>query len=247
MPEGPSIIILKEAVQPFLKKKIIAVSGNTRIEKERMLNKKVVAFRSWGKQFFICFDGFSLRIHFLLFGSYLVNEEKEAKPRLRLDFKNGFINLYSCSVKFIEENLDDIYDEEVDVMSEKWNPAKAESYLRAHPEMLVTDALLDQHVFSGSGNIIKNEVLFRTRIHPKNKISDLPAKKLAEMIAETRNYAFDFLKWKKQFVLRKHWLAHTKQTCVNCGGGITKEYLGKTKRRTFYCNNCQVSYSLDKV
>lgn len=247
MPEGPSIIILKEAVQPFLKKKITAVSGNTKIEKERMLNKKVVAFRSWGKQFFICFDGFSLRIHFLLFGSYLVNEEKEAKPRLRLDFKNGFINLYSCSIKFIEENLDDIYDEEVDVMSEKWNPDKAKSYLLAHPEMLVTDALLDQNVFSGSGNIIKNEVLFRTSIHPKNKIGDLPAKKLAEMIAETRNYAFDFLKWKKQFVLRKHWLAHTKQTCVNCGGPITKEYLGKTKRRTFYCNNCQVNYSLDKV
>ncbi len=51
MPEGPSIIILKEAVQPFLKKKITAVSGNTKIEKERMLNKKVVAFRSWGNNF----------------------------------------------------------------------------------------------------------------------------------------------------------------------------------------------------
>lgn len=242
MPEGPSIIILKEEVQPFLKKKIIAVSGNSKIEKERMLNKKIIAFRSWGKQFFICFDDLSLRIHFLLFGSYLVNEDKEATPRLRLEFDNGFINLYSCSVKFIEESLDDMYDEEVDIMSEKWNASKAEKYLLAHPDMLVADALLDQNVFSGSGNIIKNEVLFRTKIHPANKIKDLPEEKLLEMIAETRIYAFDFLRWKKQFVLRKHWLAHTKKICVECGGNITKKYLGKTNRRTFFCENCQVKY-----
>jgi endonuclease-8 len=30
------------------------------------------------------------------------------------------------------------------------------------------------------------------------------------MIREARNYSFDFLQWKKDFVLRKHWLAHSK-------------------------------------
>jgi len=63
--------------------------------------------------------------------------------------------------------------------------------------MLACDALLDQHIFSGSGNIIKNEVLFRTRIHPLSLVSKLPTKKLTELIKETHNYAFDFLEWKK--------------------------------------------------
>ena len=31
---------------------------------------------------------------------------------------------------------------------------------------MVCDALLDQTVFAGVGNIIKNEVLFRTGVHP---------------------------------------------------------------------------------
>ena len=79
-------------------------------------------------------------------------------------------------------------------------------------------------------------------MHPKNKLRDLPPRKLTEMVNEARNYSFDFLEWKKQFVLRKHWLAHTKRTCSRDGDKIMKEYLGKTKRRTFFCDTCQVLY-----
>jgi endonuclease-8 len=40
MPEGPSIVILKEQVEQFTGQKIIAVSGNSKIEQSRLLNKK---------------------------------------------------------------------------------------------------------------------------------------------------------------------------------------------------------------
>ena len=82
---------------------------------------------------------------------------------------------------------------------------------RAQPDQLVCDALLDQNIFAGVGNIIKNEVLFRIKVHPENTIQSLPPRKLTEMINEARNYSFDFLKWKKAFVLKKHWLIHTKK------------------------------------
>jgi endonuclease-8 len=82
MPEGPSIVILKQLIDELdlVDEPILEVSGNTKIEKERMLNQQVRAFRSWGKHFLICFDSFSLRIHFLLFGSYRLNERKESQP-----------------------------------------------------------------------------------------------------------------------------------------------------------------------
>ena len=105
MPEGPSIVILKEEVQSFAGKKIIEVYGNTKIDKDRLLNQRVIAFKSWGKHFLICFKGFSLRIHFLLFGSYLVNNTKINAVRLGLKFNNGFINFYACSIKFIEGDI----------------------------------------------------------------------------------------------------------------------------------------------
>jgi endonuclease VIII len=63
------------------------------------------------------------------------------------------------------------------------------------------------------------------------------------MVNEACIYSYDFLEWKKAFVLKKHWLVHTKKTCPRCNIPITKEYIGKTNRRTFYCNNCQVLYA----
>lgn len=123
--EGPSLIILKEEIKVFVGKKIIAVSGNTSIEKERFNNKVIRDFKSWGKHFLIYFDNFYVRIHFLMFGSYRVNEKKEDRvPRLSLIFKKGEINFYTCSVKIVEGNPEEIYDWQVDVMSDKWNPQK---------------------------------------------------------------------------------------------------------------------------
>ena len=242
MPEGPSIVILKELVESFKGKEVIDVSGNTKVDKDRARHQQVVNFKSWGKHFLICFKDFTIRIHFMLFGSFRINEEKDAAPRLTLKFRNGYINFYSCSVKLIEEDPDSIYDWSEDIMSPDWDPAKARKKLKDHPVMLACDALLDQHIFAGSGNIIKNEVLFRIKIHPLSKVGKLPAKQLKLLIDETRNYAFDFLEWKKKFELRKHWLAHTKKTCARCNIPLIKEYLGKYNRRTFYCNNCQVLY-----
>src|SRR3954466_10944132 len=123
MPEGPSIVLLKEEVLQFENKKIIHVSGNSKIEQDRLFGQKVVVFKSWGKHFLICFKGFTIRIHFMLFGSYRINEEKEEPPRLSLKFSKGVLNFYACSVKFIDEPLDEVYDWSEDIMSDKWDPA----------------------------------------------------------------------------------------------------------------------------
>ena len=114
--------------------------------------------------------------------------------------------------------------------------------LKKMPDTMVCDALLDQNVFSGVGNIIKNEVLYRIFLHPETLVGDIPPRKLTQLINESRNYSFDFLKWKKAYVLKKHWLAHTKKTCKRCDLPFMKKYCGKTKRRTFFCENCQLFY-----
>jgi endonuclease-8 len=184
----------------------------------------------------------------MLFGSYSINEKTEAKAtRLGLHFKNGDIYFYACSVQFIEDDVNDIYDWSGDVMNDDWSAVKAKKKLKQQPKTLVCDALLDQHIFAGVGNIIKNEVCYRVRIHPESNVGALPAKQINELVKEARNYSFDFLEWKKNFVLRKHWLAHTKAICTRCDLPLIKKYSGKTRRRTFFCTNCQVLYELEKV
>lgn len=242
MPEGPSIVILKEELAAFTGKKVTAVSGNAKIEMDRMMGKKIIAFKSWGKHFLICFPDFTVRIHFLLFGTYRINETKDSLTRLHLGFSKGEINFYTCAIKIIDEPLDDIYDWTADVMNEDFDEKKAMAKLKKIPETLVCDALLNQDIFAGSGNIIKNEVLFRIKLHPRTKVGNIPPKKKKELISETVIYSFDFLKWKKAFELKKHWQAHTKKMCPRCHIPLIKEYMGTTKRRTFFCNNCQILY-----
>ncbi len=243
MPEGPSLVILKEALQPFEGKKILAATGNSKIEKAGFVNKKV-NFRTFGKQLLICLPATTYRVHLLMFGSYSIDEQTKPDRSLRLclRFKTGTVYFYTCSVKLIETALEAAFDWPADVLSDQWSPAKAIKKLKAIPGAKVCDALLDQDIFAGVGNIIKNEVLYRIKIHPESLIGKLPPKQLALLVKEARNYSFDFLKWKKAFELKKHWLAHTKKSCLRCDLPLIKTYPGKTKRRAFFCTNCQVLF-----
>ncbi|MGN2249755.1 DNA-formamidopyrimidine glycosylase family protein [Frateuria sp. GZRe14] len=242
MPEGPSIVILRGELAPFTGCRIRRAEGNAKIDMTRLAGEPVVAFRSFGKQTLIELPDVTIRIHLLMFGSYRINERKDAAPRLSLQFDEGELNFYSCSVRLLDGDLDDLYDWRADVMSDDWDPALARKRLRAMPDTLACDALLDQDVFAGVGNIIKNEVLFRIRTHPLSTVGALPPRKLRELVEQARQYSFEFLEWKRAFVLRKHWLAHNKSICPRDHVKFHRAYLGKTNRRSFFCELCQRRY-----
>lgn len=244
MPEGPSIVILKEAAQPFVGRKVVKVEGNSKkVDIKTLEGEEILDFKSWGKHFLICFSGFTVRIHFMLFGFYRINERRESQPRLSLRFSDGQeLNFYACSVKLITEPLDELYDWTADVMNTHWSEEKALLKLQSKPDVLVCDALLDQHLFAGVGNIIKNEVLFRIRVHPLSRIGAMPPEKLKELVTEAVRYSFQFLEWKKQFILKKQWQAHNQRECPRDHVRFQRLHLGKTHRRSFFCSLCQELY-----
>lgn len=245
MPEGPSIVILREQAAEFAGRTIAQASGNSKtVDFDTLAGQPILALRSWGKHFLIQLPDRVLRIHLLMFGSYRINKRKEGTdPRLHLGFDNGDeFNFYTCSVKTLPPDLDAQYDWRADVMADEWEPKLALKKLRAQPDTLLCDATLDQEIFSGAGNIFKNEVLFRIRVHPLSTVGALPAAKLRELVEQMRVYAFDFLNWKKAFVLKQHWQAHTKRICPRCDIPFQKAHLGKTRRRSFFCISCQKQY-----
>ncbi|MCE7033054.1 endonuclease [Lysobacter sp. GX 14042] len=245
MPEGPSIVILREQAEKFGGQVVEEVGGNSRMDIQRMAGQRAGTLRSWGKHFLVPFDGFTLRVHFLLWGSYRIDERRgDGKERLSLRFDNGELNFYSSSLKYIEGDLDEAYDWAADVMSDAWDPAAAKKKLRAMPDTLVADALLDQDVFAGVGNIIKNEVLFRIRVHPESTLGSLSPRKLGELVTQAREYSFDFYRWKKDYVLKKHYQVHTRTECPRCGRRLEyRAKLGKKQRRAFFCGHCQKLYA----
>lgn len=242
MPEGPSLVILREETAQFEGRTIAHGGGNVRaIDPKDLVGKRIVSIRSWGKHFLIELPDATLRIHFLLFGSYRINQRKETAPRLSLGFDDGSeLNFYACAIRFADIGE---YDWSADVMADEWDPAAARKKLRTQPDTLACDALLDQTLFSGVGNIIKNEVLFRIRVHPLSRVGALPAPKLRALVEQARTYSFDFLEWKKRFVLKQHWLAHRQSTCPRCHIPFSKGNLGRTRRASYYCERCQKRYT----
>src|ERR1700722_3411639 len=89
MPEGPSIVIAKEKIEQFEGRKVLAAIGYSKIDKEKLVNKKITAIKSWGKHLLICFNDVTVRVHFLMFGTYSINEKKDINPELSLRFTKG--------------------------------------------------------------------------------------------------------------------------------------------------------------
>ena len=119
MPEGPSLVILREEAAQFAGKTIIRAEGNTRtVDLATLAGQRVKSLRSWGKHFLIALPKTALRIHFMLFGSYRINQSKESMPRLSLQFEDGSeLNFYACSGQPVDADLDACYDWDADIMS----------------------------------------------------------------------------------------------------------------------------------
>lgn len=241
MPEGPTVYLLRSLLKPFEGRTVQSVRGNSKAGIQVIDKQVITEIKSWGKHLLIVLsNNITIKIHFLLFGSYSINEKKEnRKERLGLDFDRGEINFYACSVKLLEGDIEAIYDWSADVMNDLWDDESALQKILSRPSEQICDILLDQQIFSGVGNIIKNEVLFRQRTDPRSIIENIPIEILHGITDDARAYSFQFLAWKKEYVLKKNYLVHTKKICPVCFDKLTKEHLGKTNRRSFYCNNCQ--------
>jgi len=246
MPEGPSIILFKRALEVFKGCKVLKASGVSKtIDPTQLQGKTLTGLRTFGKHLLLSFGPrFTLRVHFLMFGTFRFDDVRKAPIRLHLGFGHQQqLNFYTCSLQYIEEPLNHVYDWREDILSSKWDPASALQKLKEEPaDRMVCDSLMDQDLFAGLGNIIKNEVLYRTKVHPESLVKSIPANKRKEIVHEVRTYAKQFLKWKEAGSLQKHWEAYMQTTCGRDGAKLIKEPTGKGERRSFWCPVCMKKY-----
>jgi endonuclease-8 len=247
--EGPSIHLAAEQLRPFVGRRIARIGGNSTIGIDRLRGKKVEDIFAWGKHLVFQFDGFALRVHFLLWGTFAAtvngtsvtgDYRRTSAPRLELTFPNGEMTVWSGSLKFVEgADAKAGYDFTRDVLSDTWDPKAALARVRLFPRAEIADVLLDQTIFAGVGNIIKNEVLFRTRTNPFARVNRLSARKLAAIVADARAFSFRFLELRRVFALRKNLEIYGKGACPACGGRVGRLVHGARNRRSFFCPTCQ--------
>ncbi|AMV19587.1 DNA-formamidopyrimidine glycosylase family protein [Planctomyces sp. SH-PL14] len=238
--EGPSLVILREEMVRFVGKRAVERSTSIAQISPDVFKKRLVTIETWGKHLLMQFGDQTIKVHFLMFGSYRINEERDGKiPRLHLGFRNGQINFYSCSITHLSGCVEDLYDWRVDLMSPRWDPKYVTQLLTKHSSAMLCDLLLDQDLFAGAGNIIKNEVLFNLRLHPECRLEDCQSAIRRRMVKEMHSYSQKFYEWKKAFVLKRNWQVYRKQQCPHCGEDVTVQKTGDLRRVSFYCPSCQ--------
>ncbi|QNF34019.1 endonuclease [Adhaeribacter swui] len=244
MPEGPRIAFLKEQLDPFVGQTLVEAQGTAKnIPFALLPEQTLIEIKTFGKELLLCFPDFALRIHLMFFGKYAINAELNRELQLGLMFETGVVNFYACDCRYIPEPLDQLYDWTTDVLHPAFDQDKALEQLQRKPDQLICDAIQDQTILAGVGNGIKNEVLFRTQLHPLSTVGAIPEIKLKNLIRTCVAFSHEYLSWKQEGANTNNWLVYQRNTCPRDLVPLRKEKLGKTKRSCYYCEMCQELYS----
>jgi endonuclease VIII len=236
--EGPELVILKEQLQPIIGIPLSEISGYAPIDLKSI--HKIKKIYTWGKHLIIEFDSMTVRFHFMLFGTYSIDNPKSSRnPTLRMVAGGTEVNFYMCQVKVLDKPVAKIYDWRVDLMSDQWDGAFVLELLKKQENEMICDVLLDQDIFAGLGNIMKNEILYLQKLHPETRVKDIPAARLKSLVKECRGYAEKFYNHRKNHVLNKHLKVYHQKNCPGSETPLVRAKTGKTKRYTYYCPETQ--------
>lgn len=245
MPEVPTITNIKEQLS-FLKGKTIKEAyGYAPMAKDFLFNKKILAVLTFGKYLIIKVKGYFVTIHLGMFGSILLNE------RLKVNASFGFIagkdevNGYVVKVKKYEGEPEDFYDWRTDIMSDEYDPKYILGLLQGkYASDKIEDTLMNQAVFTGVGNIIKNEVLYRCKVHPESSNIAIPPEKLKAIIKDCRVYGAIFFKRLYTHTVHSETEIYQKEVCPKHQTALKIYISGKAKRKNFVCEKCQQLFNL---
>jgi endonuclease-8 len=101
----------------------------------------------------------------------------------------------------------------------------------------IAEALLDQAVVAGIGNIARSEILFSARIDPRAKVSELGDCEMPRLLAAIHDTLW------ASYNNGGRWKCVVYRTaggeCINCGGAIRSIKLPPSRRATYFCPRCQ--------
>jgi endonuclease-8 len=122
-----------------------------------------------------------------------------------------------------------------DILAPELDLAAVSAALRADPARAVGDALLDQTLVAGIGNIFKSEACFAARVDPWRPLVDLSDEELGRVLLAARELM------EQAVAGGRHVSAvyRARRPCPVCGGRIASRGQGDANRTTYWCSHCQ--------
>ena len=240
MPEGPSILFLKNKIQRYKGKTVSEASGYNEMDKSKIANNKLLDIETYGKNLLFVFKDFFVGVHLGLFGSMFVNKRKKVNASFAFHFGESEINFYVAKTKLYEGKPSDIFNFKTDILKKEFDPAFILEELKTrHGYEMIGDVLMDQNLFAGVGNIIRIEALYHAKIHPESLVKQIPEKKLIFLLKMIIDYGEEFLNLLKTDTVKESALVYGKKVCPKDKSELLVEEMGKIKRKTYVCLKCQ--------
>ncbi len=241
MPEGPSILHLRNKLLPFKGKIVQQAGGYGKMPTAWIKGKKLQDITTWGKHLLFVFSNGIVRVHLGLFGEVLINEKKKVNASFFLKFAKGEINGYIVRAQKLEGSLDDVYDFRIDILSEAFDKSHVKTLLKTKADKTIDDVLMDQDVFAGVGNKIRNEALYMAGIHPLSITGKIPPAKVTKLINAVVAYARNFYQQLEKKGVHDGFYVY-KQEYAKDGSEVTMKVLPKTKRKIYFSEHKQQLY-----
>lgn len=111
-----------------------------------------------------------------------------------------------------------------------------EALRRAPAGMQIGEALLEQRLLAGVGNIFKSEGCFAAAVSPWRRIEELSDEELTAVVAATRKLMADAVATGRQ---PKAVYRRTGGPCPRCGTALRSHGQGDANRTTYWCPACQ--------
>ncbi|XP_061582168.1 endonuclease 8-like 3 [Cololabis saira] len=201
-----------------------------------------------GKELFMYFGPRTLRVHFGMNGSMRINPAERtvrtgSPPVLEIHLSNDTVCFSDSTVEIrltadCQQRVRAL--QSLDVCSSKFSFPRSEEAVRSQSNRMLCDVLLDQAVMPGVGNIIKNEALFDSGLHPAVKVQQLTVQQIRHLVKMTRDFTLLFYKCRRSgSPLYKHYKVYKRPQCGQCSHVITVCRLGDGGRMTYFCEHCQ--------
>jgi endonuclease-8 len=268
MPEGDSLFIAAQRLDAILTGRAITRFESPLPElKERDVEGHVVkAVRAQGKHVIIELDDGRAFLSFLrMQGHWSVYEKSQMRPRL--------LDKTSRDVAWDDEETTLIIETETsvavlsraaiaelaplakierrlsglgpDLLSPDYDQAEVLSRLRQHPALTIAEALIQQSIVAGIGNVYKSETLFIEKVSPFVTVDSLDDATLERLLKRARELMRRNLKGPRRttfgtFAGTPYFVyERSGQHCLKCDAKIRMLRQGSLQRSTYFCPECQ--------
>jgi endonuclease VIII len=242
VPEGDSLHRAAQRLQVLVGEHVEVETPHPRAAvkriAERLDGRRLVAVDAVGKNLLLRFDGeVVLRSHLRMKGRWQVGPRGAARsglPWLVLRGREHEAVLWHGPV--LELDGDAVRRLGPDILEEPPRFDEIVANLRRDPAREVGDALLDQRLVAGIGNLWKAEALWEARVSPWRRVADVRDEELRAVLVAAHRLMRAGLERKRQ---GRRVYRRAGQACPRCGEPIRSRAQGEGARTAYWCPRCQ--------